>query len=226
MQNIFTTSTGKWLLTVLLMCVGWSAAADDHISARSYWEDQTAHATFEQAQAQPYTAFEGVLSRGYTRSATWIKLTITPPVDQDTLILRIRPVYLDEITLHDPLDTSGKPRKAGDTTNYKDSEYKSLSHTFVIPAGSQPRDVWLRLKSTSTSLIVIEAFTQDEMLSSEFNLQLIYFAVLAVVAMFMLLVLIKAPVANSRESPGKSGVTTRPVSQKIIRNRIAKIHKP
>jgi len=29
-----------------------------------------------------------------------------------------------------------------------------------------------------------------------------------------------APTANSRESPGRMGVTTRPVSQKIIRKRI------
>jgi hypothetical protein len=29
-----------------------------------------------------------------------------------------------------------------------------------------------------------------------------------------------APAANKRESPGRNGVTTRPVSAKIIRNRI------
>lgn len=188
----------KLLLTLFWVCASVTAFADNHITARSYWEDTTAQATFEQAQAQQYIAFEGVLSRGYTQSATWIKLTITPPVGEDKLVLRIRPVYLDEITLHDPLDTSGKPRKVGDTTHYKDNEYKSLAYTFEIPAGAQSRDVWLRLKSTSTSLIVIEAFTQDEMLDSEFNLQLTYFAVLAVVAMFMLLVLINW--FNYRES--------------------------
>ncbi|MNC79112.1 hypothetical protein D3C75_1314980 [compost metagenome] len=30
-----------------------------------------------------------------------------------------------------------------------------------------------------------------------------------------------APAMNSRESPGRNGMTTRPVSQKITRNRIA-----
>ena len=29
-----------------------------------------------------------------------------------------------------------------------------------------------------------------------------------------------APAANSRESPGRNGVTTKPVSAKIIRNKI------
>jgi len=183
---------------LFITCVGFAATATEHIAARGYWEDKTAQATFEQAQAQQYTAFEGVLSRGYTQSATWIRLTITPPVGEDELVLRIRPVYLDEITLYDPLDTTGKPRKVGDTTNYKNNEYKSLAHTFEIPAGTQPRDVWLRLKTNSTSLMNIEAFTLDEMQDSEFNMQLTYFGVLAVIAMFMLLVLISW--FNYRES--------------------------
>ena len=190
MKKTLATSLCKWLLTVFVTCVAFSATANDHITARGYWEDKTAQATFEEAQAQQYTAFDGVLSRGYTQSATWIRLTITPPAGEDELVLRIRPVYLDEITLYDPLDTSGKPRKVGDTTSYMDNEYRSLSHTFKITAGSQQRDVWLRLVSTSTSLIDIEAFTHEEMLDSEFNLLLFYASVLAVVMIFMLMVLI------------------------------------
>ena len=188
----------KSLLTLFLACAGFTALANDHITARSYWQDETAQATFEQAQSQQYKAFEGVLSRGYTQSAIWIRLTITPPEGADKLVLRTRPMYLDEVVLFDPLDTNGKQRKVGDTTSYKDNEYKSLAHTFEIPAGSKPRDVWLRLKSTSTTLINVEAFTLDEMQDSEFDLQLSYFAVLAVVAMFMLLVLISW--FNYRES--------------------------
>lgn len=190
MQKISTTSICKWLLTVFITCVAFGASATDHITARGYWEDKTAQATFEQAQAQQYTAFDGVLSRGYTQSATWIRLTITPPAGEGELVLRIRPVYLDEITLYDPLDTSGKQRKVGDSTNYIDNEYTSLSYTFKIAAGTQQRDVWLRLVSTSTSLINIEAFTYEEMQSSEFDLLLFYFGTLAIVMMFMLLVLI------------------------------------
>jgi hypothetical protein len=36
----------------------------------------------------------------------------------------------------------------------------------------------------------------------------------------------KAPAANRSESPGKKGITTRPVSAKIIRNKIKYDHKP
>jgi signal transduction histidine kinase len=183
------------LLLLWLTCVCFSSTswANDHITARSYWEDKTGQVSFEQAKSAEFTPYTGVLSRGYTRSAIWIQLQIAPPASiqaTDKLVLRIRPVYLDEITLFDPLDTSGKLRVVGDTTNYKDEEYKSLTHTFVIPAGEKPRAVWLRLKTTSTSFISVEALTQAEMVDSEYELLLNDFMVLAIVAMFMLLVLV------------------------------------
>ena len=188
----------KTLLTLFMTCAVATSFASDHITTRLYWQDESAQATFEQAQHQQYTPFDGVLSRGYTQSAIWIRLDIAPPEGANKLVLRIRPVYLDEITLFDPLDTRGKPRKVGDTTRYEDNEYQSLTHTFVIPAGDQPRAVWMRLKSTSTTLIHVEAFTPDEMRLSEFDLQSRYFTVLAIVGMFMLLVLINW--FNYRES--------------------------
>lgn len=188
----------KILLTLCMACAALVSFAGDHISARGYWQDDSAQATFKQAQHQTYSTYDGVLSLGYTSSAIWIRLNIVPPADADKLILRIRPVYLDDITLFDPLDLSGKPRKAGDTTHYDESEYKSLAHTFVIPSGDKPRAVWMRVKTTSTSLVNIEAFTPLEMQHSEFDLQLVNFAVLAVVAMFMLLVLTRW--FNDRES--------------------------
>ncbi len=178
------------LLTLCMACAAFGSFASDHISARGYWQDDAAQASFEQAQNQTYMTYDGVLSRGYTSSAIWIRLNIVPPAGVEKLVLRIRPVYLDDITLFDPLDTAEKPRKAGDATRYDDNEYKSLAHTFVIPAGDKPRTVWVRVKTTSTTLINIDVFTPEEMLRSEFDLQLSYFAVLAVVAMFMLLVLI------------------------------------
>jgi hypothetical protein len=116
------------------------AAVHDHIQQRAYWQDNTAQATVEQAQQQTFTAYEGVLGLGYTQSTTWVRLQIVPTAQSaadDKLVLRIRPVFLDRITLFDPLDTSGKRRITGDQTEYNNQEYKSLTHTFVIPMGQQ-----------------------------------------------------------------------------------------
>ena len=184
----------RHLIAVMLVIGSITAAfAGDLISRRSYWEDESGQATLAQAQTSEFKKYSGVLSRGYTKSAVWIKLEITPAQNQkaeDKLILRIRPIYLDEITLYDPLDQSGKLRVTGDRTNYGNEEYKSLAHTFVIQAGDKPRHIWLRLKATSTSLISVEAFTTDEMLASEFKLMIGYCLVLSFIIIFLIVVFI------------------------------------
>jgi signal transduction histidine kinase len=181
---------------IMLLCIFAilpSVFAKDLIVSRSYWEDTSNLATLEDAQKNNFQQYSGVLSRGYTQSAIWIQLEVSPSQGMKAdykLILRIRPIYLDEITLYDPLDTSGKLRVTGDRTNYSDEEYKSLAHTFVIPAGDKPRHIWLRLKATSTSLINVEAFTAEDMLAHEYKLLISYCLVLSLIVVFLVLVFI------------------------------------
>jgi len=169
------------------------AGVHDHITQRAYWEDTSAQATWVQAQTQTLTPYSGVFSRGYTTSAIWIRLQITPPAqakNDDPLVLRIRPMYLDEITLYDPLDTSGKLRQAGDQTEYAAKEYTSLVHNFVIPAGHEPRWVWLRLTTTSTTLMHVEALSLADMQADEHRLMLLYSGTLALIMVFSIVTLI------------------------------------
>jgi signal transduction histidine kinase len=192
----------RWLFKILLVLSCLSAAlADDLITSRSYWEDTTQQASLEQAQGHEFTPYTGVLRRGYTRSAVWIRLEVSPPPssrEEDRLILRIRPIYLDEITLHDPLNPQSPPRVAGDRSNLHDEEYRSISHTFVIPAGDKPRNIWLRVKTTSTSLINVEAFTTNDMTDREFKLLLGNCLALSLIAIFLIVVFINW--MNDRES--------------------------
>ena len=177
------------------------ASVHDLIQERAYWEDTSAQASFEQAQQQAFTPYDGVLSRGYRQSATWVRLQIAPPEHvkpDDKLVLRIRPIYLDQVTLFDPLDASGKTRTSGDQTEYQDEEYRSLSHAFVIPAGTEPRFVWLRVQSTSTTLMHVQALTLDDMQLSEHSLMLSCYFTLSLISAFLMLGLINW--FNTRES--------------------------
>ncbi len=185
---------GLFFAWVLL--ITGNASADELITDRAYFIDDTASKTFSEVSQEQLTPYAGVLSRGYTKAAIWIRLQITPPrhsKPDDEVVLRIRPVFLDEIRLFDPLDTSGAERIVGDTTPISASEFTSLSHTFVIPAGSEPRTLWLRLRTTSTNLLTVEAMTRSEMAASELHLNLAYFIVMAFIAMFMLLVVFNWP---------------------------------
>ena len=82
-----------------MACVGVTAFANDHITSRSYWQDETEQATLEQAQSQRYEAFEGVLSRGYTKSPIWIRLTITPPKDLLKYVVEKGSITIDGTSL-------------------------------------------------------------------------------------------------------------------------------
>jgi two-component system, sensor histidine kinase LadS len=169
------------------------ADAHDHISQRAYWEDVSDQATWQQAQTETFTPYESILSRGYTPHPIWIQLQITPSENShanDKLILRLRPVYLDAIALFDPLDPSGKQRTTGDQTAYRNEEYKSLSHTFVIPTGNQPRTVWLQLKATSTTLMHVEALSLEDMQQDEHRLMLSYYFSLSLILIFLIVVLL------------------------------------
>lgn len=181
-----------------LICAGWllllllgasQAHAQGWISERAVWTDTRGTASFEDARSASYTPYTGVLSKGFGRDVQWIRLTIdaVPPGLSDTLVLRIRPVFLDDITLFDPADmASGKaPRALGDLWPVERNEFVSLHHTFVIPAHAAPRQVWLRLSTLSTQLLHVEALTPRDMQRQEHTLWLVYSALLAVILSFM-----------------------------------------
>lgn len=201
MLSYFQKSLARALLFAIFSLLAGSAFAAELITNKSYVVDDTSQKSFEQISTELTTAYTGVLSRGYTNAAVWLKLEITPPVDaaeDDEIVLRIRPVYLDEISLFDPLDKSGKTRTVGDSVPLTANEFTSLSHTLVIPAGDKPRAIWLRVKATSTSLVSVEAMMHGEMMQSELTLNLAYFGLLAIIGMFALLVLVNW--VNNRES--------------------------
>jgi signal transduction histidine kinase len=130
-----------------------------------------------------------VLSRGFTESATWIRITVAPVQGISTgeqLAVRVRPVYLDEIRLFDPLDTSGRVRIAGDRTEWHASEFKSLNHGFLIPAADAPRDIWLRLKTTSTSLIHVQVLTMEEAQHANRMQEMVYGLMMGTLLLFFL----------------------------------------
>ncbi|MCX7216846.1 MAG: ATP-binding protein [Burkholderiales bacterium] len=154
------------------------------LCAASFVQAELADA--QRAAAKPFT---GVLSRGFTASATWLELSIAgdPGARKgDTWILRVRPTYLDDLELHDPLDTSGRTRKGGDHVEWPDAEVKSLSHGFVIPASTEPRQIWLRLSTTSSSFIHVQVMTPEEFQYSRLLQEMVYGLMLGVLLLFFL----------------------------------------
>ena len=195
-RSCFCTLLWQSLVVYLLgaFMLAGAARAHDHILATAYWTDPTGTATFEQAREASYIDYTGVLSQGFGKQAQWIRIKIgaSSHAGSDALVLRIRPVFLDEITLYDPVDLAkGRaPRRTGDSTLFSASEFESLNHSFLIPAQPAPREVWLRLVTTSTQLMHVEALAPREMLREEQSLGLVYAGLLAVILSCLIWVLL------------------------------------
>ncbi len=134
-------------------------AGHDHILQRALWEDTSHQASFESAQTQAYESYQGILSRGYTDSADWVRLTIA--ASTQPLVLRIAPAWLDSLTLYDPASQE-TPQTVGDRYPLQQRAFHGLGHSFALQASNASRDVWLRLQSTSAHLLKIEALPADQ----------------------------------------------------------------
>ena len=160
---------------VTSLAVTQSYAETDCISERSVFEDRSALLSFEQVKNQQYSPLGIMLTKGYSDSAFWVKIKLDPARChnekssgglKENLILRIQPPYLDEIQIFDPLDKTGKARITGDRYSWNDDEYKSLNFNYVLPYG-ESREIWLRLKTTSTAMMRIQVLSHNDIASAD-----------------------------------------------------------
>lgn len=119
--------------------------------------DKTGKATLQDVIAstdwQPMKPWQ---SWGYGPETIWIraKLKAAKPNTRTPWIVRVRPPYLDYLTLYDP--SEHLVLHSGDAMPPNDDSLASINFTFPIPAVEQERDIYLQLNGTSTRSINVE----------------------------------------------------------------------
>ena len=177
------------LLCLLLWCS--PARALDHIVQRAWVEDASGQLSLEAIRQLPEQRFEGVLSRGFGGGIVWVRLRIDPTVSQqdadssDRLVLRMRPVYLDDIQIFDPLAPSGAAGVTGDRVHPRGQAFEGLDFMLPIARGDVPRDIWLRLASTSTRQISVQAVPPNDLQRLTQIQQLMFALYIGVILIFM-----------------------------------------
>lgn len=162
----------------------------DHITERAWLEDFSSQMQWPEVTEQKFQPFEGVLSRGFGAGAIWLKLRIEPRVSGvrarpgDTLILRIRPLYLDDIQVFDPLG-NGLVGVTGDRHHPRSQALEGLDFMLPIARGDVPREIWLRLASTSTRQIAVQALHPDDLRKLTQTQQMVFALYVAVILIFM-----------------------------------------
>lgn len=166
----------------LLVLPFTTSARQDHVKEKAWLEDPSGQLSWSDVQQKTVQPYTGMLSKGFGESVIWLKLRIDPGVrpalnkEPDRMVLRIRPVYLDDIQIYDPLVPQGLAGTTGDRHHPRLDEFQGLDFFVPIARGTEPRDIWLRLASTSTRQIDVQALDLED-LNQRTRLQQLVFAV-------------------------------------------------
>ena len=157
----------RFLFPLIFLLLALSVQASDLVMERGWVEDPSGNMTLQEVTKATETPFaQKLFLQGYSKSAFWIRLRIDPEALEDksaqSLIVRMRPPYQDQIWIFDPLVSQDKVRVTGDYFDWADDEYRSLNLNFIIPVGTKPRDIWLKLKTNTSLLLFVEVLTEGQ----------------------------------------------------------------
>jgi len=177
------------LFFALMLSITAVAAPRDYVLERAYVEDASNAMTWQQVQQQALRPFNGLFTKGYSASTFWLRLKVAgepTAAEGEKLILRLEPTYLDEVQLFDPMEPKRLNRFTGDRHAMADYEYQSAVFNFAIPASAAPRYVWLRLKTTSTNLLLVRAFKVSDEQKIDRQYQVVMAVMFVLVLVFVL----------------------------------------
>lgn len=151
-----------FLLLLLLCCISIAATAGNGLVLSQGWlEDKQGTLNLQQVQEAGFTDFQGVFSRGYSSSVYWIRMQVRPSAHNKQIKLRIRPTFLDEVTLFEPDNTSTHSQwiahVTGDTHSPSTGERGMNSISFVVEPAFPFTTYYLRVQTTSSMIFDIEA---------------------------------------------------------------------
>jgi signal transduction histidine kinase len=145
-------------------------AGSSLIVEKAFYEDTSTQQTFDQVKRQTFTPFKNILNKGYSGSVYWVRVRLDASrLKADQLVgLKITPTYLDEIALFSD-DSSEALQTVGDRYPSHNNAITALSYNFVSIYKPDRPYLWLRLKTTSTSLMSVEALHIDDLNNSNVN---------------------------------------------------------
>ena len=164
------------LLSPLIGILSKTARHDDAIVEQAYLRDVGGLLTISDIKDLSFVPYEGPLTQGFDANAAyWLKLRIRaddPTVEP--MILRLRPVWHDDIRLFDPANPRPEPGVTGDRHSWSVGGAVSFGHGFSLPRTPFPRDIYLRVQSVHSYHIEVLALAQTQARWADAMLLMIY----------------------------------------------------
>ncbi len=171
------TAARPWAWLWLLLCLGWTLAAQAEAPAvqRAYWVDVQGTADITQAQQQRYEPAPAVLALGYGDAPVWLRMTVAPSPLPELLVL-VKPAILDDVRLYTLAPSrmaAGDPdgwqlRQQGDRFAFSARERQDLNFSFVItPSATTATVFYVRVHTSSSRAISVSVRPPTEALRDE-----------------------------------------------------------
>jgi len=161
----------RLLLVLICLTAGQMAWSKDYILTRGLLIDPSGQMSVEEVEKGSFESSGADIVRGYSSAVLWLKIEVQ--ATDRRLYLRIRPPFLDSVTLYwrDPVAGSGWEKMvSGDFIALNDRPLPFLSFVFPIDPSVQTT-YFLRLDTTSTNIMSTEALVLEELVKEEMQEQ-------------------------------------------------------
>lgn len=163
----------RHIFLVTLLILGVSAlpkvyAQYNQVIDLSYFVDEDGHLGIQEIKNKEFKKYDAFLNRGYTDSVTWVRVLVRKSEVTEPIILRTRPYFLDRIDLYSDDDIVPNLKKTtGDAIKLADLPYQGKSHGFRIYPKNNPSVYFLRIQTTSSTLLAVDALSQEALKNTE-----------------------------------------------------------
>lgn len=160
----------RWL-TLLCTCLALVACApasdtppQSLVVSQQWHMDATGKATLQDIEkATDWQELPDWNSWGFGQETVWVRLRLKAGGEDPraSWIVRVRPAFLDYVTLYDP--ATGLVLRSGDAVPPEGEDLASIQFRFKIMALPQERTVYLQMRSTSarTMHVQVQTYGQD-----------------------------------------------------------------
>ena len=120
--------------------------------------------------SQRFRSLDGLFSAGYTRKVHWLRFSVQAPA-AGSWWLEVMPPFLDDLRLFTPDGATFAERRTGDRLPFasREEDYRGFIFKLAL-ADSAPHTYYLRLQTTSTSLLTLQLW-QPERFHAATNLE-------------------------------------------------------
>jgi two-component system, sensor histidine kinase LadS len=170
---------------------GTAAFAHDLVTSRAVLVDRDGDLDIQTVAKSEFKDTGPILVGGFTDAVHWLRITVRGPQEGGTFELRIRPTFLDEVVLYEP--NPAQPgawlqRVTGDRHANPDRPATTLG--FLMAPVREEATYYLRLETTSSSLLAVQALGPADARTDDLVRQFIHVIYLGVMLSMAVLALL------------------------------------